>query len=88
MEDGWNTTTKSGKQSKKKEWEEDLVSAYNALVRDMGLKNMDRCHTISDPVHHSELSVLAREYKDPNGRVLTGPCGVSVLGSPLSPSSA
>ena len=38
VEDGWNATTKSGKQSKKKEWEEDLVSAYNALVRDMGLK--------------------------------------------------
>ena len=42
VEDGWNATTKSGKQSKKREWEEDLVSAYNALVRDMGLKNMDR----------------------------------------------
>ena len=42
VEDGWHATTKSGKQSKKREWEEDLVSAYNALVRDMGLKNMDR----------------------------------------------
>ena len=42
VEEGWNATTKSGKQSKKREWEEDLVSAYNALVRDMGLKNMDR----------------------------------------------
>ena len=42
VEDGWNATTKSGKQSKKREWEEDLVSAYNALVRDMGLKYMDR----------------------------------------------
>ena len=42
VEEGWNVTTKSGKQSKKREWEEDLVSAYNALVRDMGLKNMDR----------------------------------------------
>ena len=42
VKDGWNATTKSGKQSKKREWEEDLVSAYNALVRDMGLKNMDR----------------------------------------------
>ena len=42
VEEAWNATTKSGKQSKKKEWEEDLVSAYNALVRDMGLKNMDR----------------------------------------------
>ena len=42
VEDGWNATTKSGKQSKKREWEEDLVSAYNALVRDMGVKNMDR----------------------------------------------
>ena len=41
VEEGWNATTKSGKQSKKREWEEDLVSAYNALVRDMGLKNMD-----------------------------------------------
>ena len=27
VEEGWNATTKSGKQSKKKEWEEDLVSA-------------------------------------------------------------
>ena len=35
VEDGWNATTKSGKQSKKREWEEDLVSAYKALVRDM-----------------------------------------------------
>ena len=42
VEDGWNATTKSGKQSKKREWEEDLVSAYTALVRDMGLKYMDR----------------------------------------------
>ena len=42
VKDGWNATTKSGKQSKKREWEGDLVSAYNALVRDMGLKNMDR----------------------------------------------
>ena len=42
VEEGWNATTKSGKQSKKREWEEDLVSAYNVLVRDMGLKNMDR----------------------------------------------
>ena len=42
VKDGWNATTKSGKQSKKREWEEDLVSAYNALVRDMGFKNMDR----------------------------------------------
>ena len=42
VEEGWNATTKSGKQSKKREWEEDLVSAYTALVRDMGLKNMDR----------------------------------------------
>ena len=42
VEDGWNATTKSGKQSKKREWEEDLVSAYNALVRDMGVKHMDR----------------------------------------------
>ena len=42
VEEGWNATTKSGKQSKKREWEEDLVSAYNALVRDMGLKYMDR----------------------------------------------
>ena len=42
VEDGWNATTKSGKQSKKRKWEEDMVSAYNALVRDMGLKNMDR----------------------------------------------
>ena len=42
VEDGWKATTKSGKQSKKREWEEDLVSAYNALVRDMGFKNMDR----------------------------------------------
>ena len=42
VEEGWNATTKSGKQSKKREWEEDLVSAYNALVRDMGFKYMDR----------------------------------------------
>ena len=42
VKDGWNATTKSGKQSKKRKWEEDMVSAYNALVRDMGLKNMDR----------------------------------------------
>ena len=42
VKDGWNATTKSGKQSKKREWEEDLISAFNALVRDMGLKNMDR----------------------------------------------
>ena len=42
VEEGWNATTRSGKQSKKREWEEDLVSAYNALVRDMGFKNMDR----------------------------------------------
>ena len=42
VENGWNATTKSGKQSKKREWEEDLVSACNALVRDMGLKYMDR----------------------------------------------
>ena len=41
VQEGWNATTKSGKQLKKIEWEEELVSAYNVLVKNLGLEHPD-----------------------------------------------
>ena len=41
VQEGWNATTKSGKQLKKIEWEEELVSAYNVLVQNLGLEHPD-----------------------------------------------
>ena len=41
VQEGWDATTKSGKQLKKIEWEEELVSAYNELAKDLGLEHPD-----------------------------------------------
>ena len=39
VQEGWNATSKSGKQLKKIYWEEELVSAYNVLVKNLGLEH-------------------------------------------------